>query len=72
MGEIILTISITLILTTASAFWLGYTYGKLRTIKSYETEQRATFESYLTELSADYQATHGTDVSRETSERDTH
>lgn len=47
MGEIILTLSITLILTVVSSFWLGYSYGKLRTIKSYEAKQIATYEEYL-------------------------
>lgn len=47
MGEIILTLSIALILTVASSFWLGYSYGKLRAIKSYEAKQIATYEEYL-------------------------
>ena len=68
MGEIIIIISITLILTVASSFWIGYSYGKLRTIKSYETKQVETFESYLSDIYTDYNQTH-TDVSRETLER---
>ena len=47
MGEIILTLSIALILTVVSSFWLGYSYGKLRAIKSYEAKQIATYEEYL-------------------------
>lgn len=47
MGEIIITLSIALILTVASSFWLGYSYGKLRTIKSYEAKQIETYTEYL-------------------------
>lgn len=68
MGEIMIIISITLILTVVSSFWLGYSYGKLRTIKSYETKQVEFFEAYLSDMYTDYGQTH-TDVSRETSER---
>lgn len=49
MGEIILIISITLILTILSSFWLGYAYGKLRTIKSYETSQKQIFIDYISQ-----------------------
>lgn len=49
MGEIILTLSITLILTVISSFWLGYSYGKLRTIKSYETSQKQIFIDYMSQ-----------------------
>lgn len=49
MGEIILIISIALILTVVSSFWLGYAYGKLRTIKSYETSQKQIFIDYMSQ-----------------------
>lgn len=49
MGEIILITSITLILTVVSSFWLGYAYGKLRTIKSYETSQKQIFIDYMSQ-----------------------
>ena len=49
MGEIILIISITLILTVVSSFWLGYSYGKLRTIKLYETSQKQIFIDYMSQ-----------------------
>lgn len=49
MGEIIITLSIALILTVASSFWLGYSYGKLRTIKSYETSQKQIFIDYMSQ-----------------------
>lgn len=49
MGEIILIISITLILTVVSSFWLGYSYGKLRTIKSYQAQTTLTLDDYLSQ-----------------------
>lgn len=49
MGEIILIISITLILTVVSSFWLGYAYGKLRTIQSYQTNQKDIFIDYMSQ-----------------------
>ena len=49
MGEIILIISITLILTVVSSFWLGYAYGKLRTIQSYQINQKDIFIDYMSQ-----------------------
>lgn len=47
MGELIIILSITLILTVVSSFWIGYSYGKLRTIKLYEETQIQTFKDYM-------------------------
>lgn len=47
MGELIIILSITLILTVLSSFWIGYSYGKLRAIKLYEETQIQTFKEYM-------------------------
>lgn len=47
MGELIILLSIVLILTVLSSFWIGYSYGKLRTIKSYEESQIQTIKDCL-------------------------
>lgn len=47
MGELIIILSITLILTVVSSFWIGYSYGKLRAIKLYEETQIQTFKDYM-------------------------
>lgn len=47
MGELIIILSITLILTVLSSFWIGYSYGKLRAIKLYEETQIQTFKDYM-------------------------
>ena len=49
MGEIMIIISVTLILTVVSSFWIGYSFGKLHTIKSYETSQKQIFIDYMSQ-----------------------
>ena len=47
MGELIIILSITLILTVLSSFWIGYSYGKLHAIKLYEDTQIQSIKEYL-------------------------